>query len=99
MSGARRVGQWGSPPMLRAARRQVVEMGRRAGSVQAYGVAVLASLCALGVALLLPQAADAAAPVLFLGAVAVTGWYGGLGPALLATVLGVLALDYFFESP
>ncbi len=85
--------------MLRAARRQVVEMGRRAGSVQAYGVAVLASLCALGVALLLPQDADAAAPVLFLGAVAVTGWYGGLGPALLATVLGVLALDYFFESP
>ncbi|MBV8720113.1 MAG: PAS domain-containing sensor histidine kinase [Chloroflexi bacterium] len=37
--------------------------------------------------------------LLFLGAVAVTAWYGGLWPGLLATLLGFVALDFFFELP
>ena len=28
-----------------------------------------------------------------------SAWYGGLGPGLLATGLGALAVDYFFEHP
>ncbi|MBV9322558.1 MAG: DUF4118 domain-containing protein [Chloroflexi bacterium] len=43
--------------------------------------------------------ANEMAPLLFLSAVAVTAWYGGLWPGLLATALGFLALDYFFELP
>jgi two-component system, OmpR family, sensor histidine kinase KdpD len=42
---------------------------------------------------------DSIAALLFLVAVGLAGWYGGLGPALLATAFGVLAIDYFFETP
>lgn len=35
----------------------------------------------------------------FFGAVALSAWYGGLGPGLLATVLGILAVEYFFIAP
>jgi signal transduction histidine kinase len=37
--------------------------------------------------------------MLFIAAVALSAWYGGLGPGLLATGLAVLALDYFFIPP
>jgi PAS domain S-box-containing protein len=36
---------------------------------------------------------------LFYGAVAVSAWFGGLGPALVATVLATFAHDYFFVPP
>jgi len=36
---------------------------------------------------------------LFLLAVALTSWYAGLGPAIVAFVLGELAFDYFFTPP
>jgi K+-sensing histidine kinase KdpD len=40
------------------------------------------------------------APVsLFLCAVMVTAWFGGVGPGLLATTLSSLAFDYYFLSP
>jgi K+-sensing histidine kinase KdpD len=64
-----------------------------------YGFAIVASGCALGMSLLAGAYANDVAPLLFLGAVAVSGWYGGLVPALLATGLGFLAIDYFFEYP
>jgi K+-sensing histidine kinase KdpD len=66
-----------------------------------YGVAVGSCLVAL-VAAWLATPIDAEysiAPLLFLAAVGVAAWYGGLGPALAATALGALAIDYFFELP
>lgn len=36
---------------------------------------------------------------LFLAAVLMAAWYGGLGPGLLATVLSSVALEYFFIIP
>jgi two-component system sensor histidine kinase KdpD len=36
---------------------------------------------------------------MFLAAVGISGWYGGLGPALFATAFGALVIDYFFELP
>jgi two-component system sensor histidine kinase KdpD len=66
---------------------------------RAYGVA----LAGCGVAWLVGQAIftvnpdEGATSLFFLAAVAASGWYGGLGPALFATVLGALALDWFFE--
>ncbi len=36
---------------------------------------------------------------LFYAAVAVSAWYGGLGPGLLATILATLASRYFYLSP
>src|SRR5919202_603499 len=37
--------------------------------------------------------------LLFLAAVALSTWWGGLGPGLLATLAGTAAIDYFFEQP
>jgi K+-sensing histidine kinase KdpD len=66
-----------------------------------YGAACAAGAAALVVAwLIAPIDGDSsAAALLFLAAVGVSGWYGGLGPALLATAFGALAIDYFFELP
>jgi two-component system sensor histidine kinase KdpD len=66
-----------------------------------YGLAVIASTAALIAAwLLIPIDDDSSAAALaFLAAVGVSGWFGGLGPALFATLFGAFAIDYFFEVP
>jgi two-component system sensor histidine kinase KdpD len=65
----------------------------------AYVVAVASSLAALALALAFVGSTANIAPLLFLAAVAISGWYGGFKPAAVATILGFLALDYFFEIP
>ena len=62
-----------------------------------YSVAVLAVGVTLGLKLLLEPWITAESPFLLLaGAVVVGAWFGGLGPGLLATILGALGADYFF---
>src|SRR6202140_5472287 len=65
-----------------------------------YGLAVLSVSVALGGSLLLERFhfRDVADP-LFLLAIAVTIWYAGIGPAILAVVLSGLADTYFFIEP
>jgi len=64
-----------------------------------YGIAVLS----VATALILPQWSALhlqTAPVsLFLCAVMVTAWFGGLGPGLFATTISALAFYYFFLPP
>jgi signal transduction histidine kinase len=61
-----------------------------------YGLAVgTVALATLLTKLLEPFIAPSIYP-LFIAAIVVSAWYGGLGPALLATVFSTLALDYFF---
>jgi two-component system sensor histidine kinase KdpD len=71
------------------------------GGLLAYCLAVVASAAALGLAFLVVAIGDddSIPGLLFLGAVGLSGWYGGFGPALLAGALATLALDYFYESP
>ena len=57
-----------------------------------YVTAVVMSASAFAASLLVGNYGNDVAPLLFLGSVAVTAWYGGLWPALLATVLGFLAV-------
>ena len=65
-----------------------------------YGLAATAFAIALGLALLTQRYDFRSIEVpLFLFAIAVTVWYGGLGPAILAVVLSSLAFDYFFTEP
>jgi signal transduction histidine kinase len=64
-----------------------------------YGAAVASSGAALLLALLISPVLGNSAPELHLAAVMFSAWYGGLGPGLLATLLGTLSLDYFFEAP
>jgi K+-sensing histidine kinase KdpD len=88
---------------VRSARSQV--NGSKADSAShpswlRYAVAVLAVVVVLLLKLLLDPLIVEQSPFLLLaGAVMVGAWFGGLGPGLLATVLGALAADYFFLPP
>jgi PAS domain S-box-containing protein len=65
-----------------------------------YGLAAVSSAIALGLALLAQRYGFRNVEVpLFLFAIAVTVWYAGTGPALLAVVLSSLAFDYFLTEP
>jgi PAS domain S-box-containing protein len=65
-----------------------------------YGLAATSFAVALGFALLEQRYGfrDLEVP-LFLFAIAVTVWYAGVGPAMVAVVLSSLAFDYFFTEP
>jgi PAS domain S-box-containing protein len=68
--------------------------------VLGYGVAVLSVSVALGGALLLGRFHfHNVADPLFLIAIAISVWYAGTGPAILAVVLSGVANTYFFIEP
>jgi signal transduction histidine kinase len=69
-----------------------------------YGVALGAVFLSLAVKLFLKQymemGMEREAPfMLSLAAVMISGWYGGLGPGLMATTFAVVIGDYFFMEP
>src|SRR5712691_3334902 len=65
-----------------------------------YGLAVVSVAIALGLALLAQlQAVHNLEFPLFLMAIAVTVWYAGAGPGVLAVVLSGLSFNYFFTQP
>ena len=69
-------------------------------AIQGYGLAVLSVSAALGGALLIEHLHMREVEVpLFLFAVAVSAWYGGIGAAVLALLLSCLTFDYFFVEP
>jgi PAS domain S-box-containing protein len=65
-----------------------------------YGLAVVSLSIALGLALLAHNYnfRNVEVPV-FLLAVALTAWYGGSGPAIVALLLSIAFFDYFFTEP
>jgi C4-dicarboxylate-specific signal transduction histidine kinase len=64
-----------------------------------YGIAVLSIAAALIVSRL-PAVHLQDAPVsLFLCAVILSAWFGGVGPGLFATALSALAFNYYFLAP
>jgi PAS domain S-box-containing protein len=69
-------------------------------AIMRYGVAVVSVAIALAPALLLQRFGyhDVELP-LFLFAVAVAAWRGGIGPAVLSIVLSSICFDYFFTEP
>jgi PAS domain S-box-containing protein len=73
--------------------------GRTAGfAVTRYGIAVLCVTVAVILGLWVRHVAVSAAQLLLV-AVLITGWTSGLGPALLASALGTLVIDYYFTAP
>jgi K+-sensing histidine kinase KdpD len=64
-----------------------------------YTVVLAASGLALALALPLHAAFQLSSFPLFLCAVMLSAYYGGTRAGLLATLLGALAINYFFESP
>ncbi len=69
----------------------------RASAIPRYGLGVLAVIAAT----IVQHFGDMhfAVTPSFVCAVMVSGWFGGMGPGLLATALSILALKYFFVPP
>ena len=67
--------------------------------VRAYALAALAAAAALGGSRLLWPLVDPTGSPLFLAAVVVSTWYGGLGPGLFTTAIAVLTKMYFVVPP
>ncbi len=66
----------------------------------AYGLAVLASVLALVLTLLIDDPlVEPNTLLIFLAAVMCSSWYGGVGPGLVATVLTGVAALYFYTEP
>ncbi|WP_375766431.1 ATP-binding protein [Archangium gephyra] len=80
---------------------QVARHGRLWGNspLAVQGFAVLVTLAALVVQLVLYPYVRATPFILFFGAVMLSAWNGGWGPGLLATGLSALLADYFLLSP
>jgi signal transduction histidine kinase/PAS domain-containing protein len=64
-----------------------------------YAVAVVSTALALVATLPMASVLQRVILVLFWPAVIGTAWFGGLGPAFLASALSVLAADYFLIGP
>src|SRR5580692_10878897 len=68
--------------------------------IQQYGLAVLSVAVALGGSLVMQRYSFRGfADPLFWIAIAITAWYTGLGPAILALASSFLIVDYFFTPP
>src|SRR5262245_52976271 len=68
--------------------------------VIAYGIALLATVATVALRWGLdPWLGDFLPLATLYGAVGVAVWAGGVGPALLATLLGLLACDVLFMQP
>jgi len=65
-------------------------------AVWRYGLAVVSVGVALAVALLFGRGFDVRG-ALFLTAVALTAWFGGMGPGLTALLLSMVSIGYFFQ--
>lgn len=69
-------------------------------SLGRYTIAVLLTVLALSLGLLGAGSWGAAVTYsFFLGAVMLSSWISGLGPGLVATLLGTVAADYFLLPP
>src|SRR5258707_8632972 len=69
-------------------------------AIQGYGLAVLVIAVSLGASFLGERLGvhDVELPI-FLFAIALIAWYGGVGPAVLALVLSCLIFAYYFVEP
>jgi PAS domain S-box-containing protein len=79
---------------------QKTSMPKAAPWILRYGLAAGSVAMALGAALLTERGNFRGVEFpLFLFSIAVTAWYAGLGPAVVAVVSSSLAFNYFFTEP
>src|SRR6476620_6522677 len=64
-----------------------------------YGLAIVLTGIALAVTLLLASIVQRSVFIFFWPTVIAAAWFGGLGPALLAALMSVAAVDYFIIPP
>jgi signal transduction histidine kinase len=71
----------------------------RSGLAVRYAVAVLVVGLILAVTGWLVKSFPGTSNALFFGAIILSGWYGGLGPGIFATLLSILAVKYYLTPP
>jgi len=87
------------PPLSPAQHAHRVWPYRRTAAMR-YGVAVLAVLVAFAFrSAIYGDLLNRIVFTFFVPAALVAAWYGGLGPGVLATVMGLLLGDFFFLPP
>ena len=64
-----------------------------------YGIALLTTAVAIGLTLVASEYFARTIFLLVFCAVGISAWYGGLGPGLVATLLGMLAIQYYLVPP
>ncbi len=64
-----------------------------------YGVAIGSTAIALGLTLILEPFLAQSLSTLFFVAIAITTWYGGLKPGLVAVIVSTLSINEFFIPP
>jgi PAS domain S-box-containing protein len=64
-----------------------------------YFISVITAAIALLFTLLLWPLINPISPPLFLAAIVISAWYGGMRQGLLTTVLSIVTIDYFFINP
>ncbi|BAY13605.1 PAS domain-containing protein [Calothrix sp. NIES-2098] len=67
--------------------------------MQRYGISILSVLLALLLGLVLERLLQINVSSLFFAAVVFSSWYGGFPAGLVATILSILANNYFFTLP
>lgn len=68
--------------------------------LQGYGAAIVLLIVVIALRwLVIPEWSLSHPYLLFCPAIIVSGWYGGFGPGILATLLTALALTYLWMSP
>ena len=78
----------------------LLDLPFRAKPVERYALAIGATLIAFVLRLALdPGLGDDFPFIMFYCAIAITAWYGGLGPSLTAIILGGLLANWFFMPP
>jgi K+-sensing histidine kinase KdpD len=72
---------------------------RRVRTLLSYGVAVTAVLVALLLTWVLASYFESFRTPLFFSAIMLSTWFGGFIPRIVATLLAVLALKYYYVAP
>src|ERR1051325_6062352 len=68
--------------------------------IRPYLIAILSVFLALQTKWLIQPYISSSPPfITFLAAIMVTAWYGGFRPAVFATVLSAVAIDYYITHP
>jgi signal transduction histidine kinase len=68
-------------------------------SVARYGLAVVATLIAFAITVAISREWPAPIFLVFVLAVALSAWYGGRGPSVLATLLAIILAKFEFKDP
>ncbi len=80
--------------------RSIVLLSKTGSLIRNYGLSVVLSAIALGLSLVTQSIGiEKLGFPLFLATIAMTVWYAGNGPGVLAIVLSTLAYDYYFTPP